>query len=388
MRRLLVLASVMIFFDVAFFAAIAPLLPDYVDELGLTEAEAGILSASYAVGTLLASLPAGYVASRVGPRRTVIFGLLVLGCSSVAFGFAEQIVLLDGARFVQGVAGALIWSGALTWLITLTPVERRGRTIGIALGTAVAGALLGPALGALAGEIGTELVFSLILVVTLLLARAAARMPETKAPTPQPLGEVARIMVSRPVLAAALFVAVPSVMFGAIEVLVPLRMDDLGAGHILIAIGFIAGAGLEATLAPLAGRISDRVGRRLPYMIGLTVCTLAMVAIALVPALEEVIAGLVFTSLGAGLCFAPALTLISDIADASSLHQGFAAGLSNMAWASGQVIGGIGGGVVASFTGHAAPSLVIAAVLALTVLYAYRAMPAKDEPPAVAGNVL
>ena len=74
MRRLLLLASAMIFFDVAFFAAIAPLLPDYVDELGLSKAEAGILSAAYAAGTLLASLPAGYVASRVGPRRRVICG--------------------------------------------------------------------------------------------------------------------------------------------------------------------------------------------------------------------------------------------------------------------------------------------------------------------------
>ncbi len=80
MRRLLILASAMIFFDVAFFAAIAPLLPEYVDELGLTKAEAGILSAAYAAGTLLMSLPAGFVASRAGPRRTVIAGLLLLGC--------------------------------------------------------------------------------------------------------------------------------------------------------------------------------------------------------------------------------------------------------------------------------------------------------------------
>ena len=110
----------MIFFDVAFFAAIAPLLPEYVDDLGMSKAQAGILSASYAAGTLVASLPAGYVASRLGPRRTVIIGLLVLGSSSVVFGFAEQIYLLDSARFVQGVAGALIWSGALTWLITVS----------------------------------------------------------------------------------------------------------------------------------------------------------------------------------------------------------------------------------------------------------------------------
>src|SRR5262245_22333441 len=104
MRRLLFLASTMVFFDVAFFSAIAPLLPDYVDELGLSKAQAGILSASYAAGTLAASLPAGFIASRVGPRRTVISGLLTLGVTSVVFGFANQIYLLDAARFAQGVA--------------------------------------------------------------------------------------------------------------------------------------------------------------------------------------------------------------------------------------------------------------------------------------------
>jgi MFS family permease len=385
MRRLIVLASAMIFVDVTFFAAIAPLLPDYVDDLGLTKAEAGILSAAYAGGTLLGSLPSGFVASRVGPRRTVVTGLLLLGVSSVVFGFADQIVLLDAARFVQGIAGALIWAGALTWLVTAAPEDKRGSIIGAALGTAVAGALCGPALGALAGELGTEVVFSSILVLAGGLSWAALRMPDTRVPERQTLRQVGATLLSRPILASAAFVAVPSVMFGAIEVLVPLRLDDLGAGHALIAAGFIAGAAMEAVLAPLAGRISDRVGRRLPYVVGLSICAVAMIVIAVVPTLEEVLGGLILTSLGAGLCFAPALTLMSDIAEASSLHQGFAAGLSNMAWALGQVIGGIGGGVVAGITGNAAPSLAISLLLAVTVVYAFRAMQPRAAPHPTAG---
>src|SRR6187397_1114859 len=98
-RRLHIFASTMVFFDVAFYAAIAPLLPDYVADLDLSKAEAGILAASYAAGTLLASLPGGLVATWAGPRRTVIGGLLLLGCSSLVFGLAGNIVLLDLARF-------------------------------------------------------------------------------------------------------------------------------------------------------------------------------------------------------------------------------------------------------------------------------------------------
>ncbi len=375
----------MIFFDVAFFAAIAPLLPTYVDELGLSKAQAGILSASYAAGTLIASLPAGFVASRVGPRRTVIVGLLILGCSSLVFGLVNEIYLLDGARFTQGIAGALIWSGALTWLITASPEESRGSVIGTALGTAVAGALLGPALGAAAATIGTGPVFGSVLVVAVFLAICASRLPEARSPERQTLREVRETMLSKPIRDAAVFVAVPSVMFGAIEVLVPLRIDALGGGHGVIAGGFIAGAALEAVLAPIAGRYSDRVGRRNPYVLGLSICALAMIAIALAQTLGTVLAALIMTSLGAGLCFAPALTLISDIAESSSLHQGFAAGLSNMAWASGQVIGGIGGGVVASLTGNAIPSVSIAVLLVLTVVYAFRTMEPTATPRPAAG---
>lgn len=384
MRKLLLLASAMIFFDVAFYAAIAPLLPGYVDDLGLSKAQAGILSASYAAGTLLASLPAGFVASRLGPRRTVIAGLLVLGLSSLAFGLADKIFPLDLARFTQGAAGALIWAGALTWLITAAPEERRGSVIGTALGTAVAGALLGPALGALAASVGTGPVFGSVLAVTAGLAYAASRLPEAPSPEPQPLGEVMDTMSSRPVIDAAAFVGIPSVMFGAIEVLVPLRINALGGSQGVIAAGFIAGAGLEAVLAPIAGRLSDRVGRRAPYVLGLSICASAMIAIALAQALGAVLTALIATSLGAGLCFAPALTLISDIAEESGLHQGFAAGLSNMAWASGQVVGGVGGGALASLTGDAAPSVAIAVLMLATVVYAFRSL-APPSRPAPAG---
>jgi MFS family permease len=385
MRRLLILASVMVFFDVAFFAAIAPLLPDYVSRFGLSKGGAGILAGAYAAGTLLASLPAGWLATHAGPRRTVIGGLMLLGVSSVVFGFGESIVLLDVARFVQGVAGALIWSGSLTWLITTAPPERRGSVIGTALGTAIAGALLGPALGALAAEVGTEPVFGSVLGVALVLAAFAARMPEARAPETQTMSEVVATILSRPILNAVAFVTAPSLMFGAVEVLVPLRIDDLGGGHALIAGGFIAGAGLEAVLAPIAGRYSDRVGRRTPFIVGLTICAFAMTGLATVQTLGLELAMLITTSLGAGICFAPALTTLSEAAENTGLHQGFAAGLSNMAWASGQVAGALVGGGVAGALGNLTPSLAISLLLLATGAYAFRALgPVPPPRPSVA----
>jgi MFS family permease len=370
----------MVFFDVVFFSAIAPLLPDYVSELGLSKAQAGVLSASYAAGTLIFALPAGLLAARFGPRRTVISGLLLLGVASVVFGFADSFLLLDAARFTQGGAGALIWSGALTWLISAYPAERRGSIIGTALGTAVVGALVGPALGALAATVGTEWVFSGVLVIAIGLAAFASRLPEVKTPEPQELRDVAETIVSRPILLATAFVAIPSVMFGAVEVLVPLQIADLGGGHALIAGGFIAGAALEAALAPLAGSYSDRIGRRTPFMVGLAICAFAMAAVAIGQAMGVVMAGLILTSLGGGICFTPALTMLSEVAESSNLHQGYAAGLSNMAWATGQVIGGLAGGSAASVAGNAAPSVAIIVLLLGTVAYAFHAL-APPSPP-------
>jgi MFS family permease len=99
-----------------------------------------------------------------------------------------------------------------------------------------------------------------------------------------------------------------------------------------------------------------------------------MVGIAVAQALGPVLAALIVGSLGAGICFAPALTTLSEVADASRLHQGFAAGLSNMAWAAGQTAGALAGGALAGATGYATPSLLVAVLLAFTAAYGFRSL--------------
>ena len=68
MRRLLVLTSAVVFLDTLFFSAIAPLLPHYADEFGISKSAAGVLAGAYPAGTLLAAIPAVYVARRSGSR--------------------------------------------------------------------------------------------------------------------------------------------------------------------------------------------------------------------------------------------------------------------------------------------------------------------------------
>jgi MFS family permease len=114
------------------------------------------------------------------------------------------------------------------------------------------------------------------------------------------------------------------------------------------------------------------------------ICAAAMAIVAVAQVLGFLMAGLIATSLGAGLCFAPALTILSETADASHLHQGYAAGLANMSWAAGQVAGGLVGAAAAGVAGYAPPSFAITALLLLTAAYAHRAMTRGAEAPASA----
>ena len=385
MRRLLILACSIVFLDVSFYAAIAPLLPSYVDDLDLSKAQAGVLSASYAAGTLIAALPAGLVAARVGPRLTAIAGLVVLGLSSLAFGFSDQIALLDAARFCQGVGGAMAWAGSFTWIITRAPEDRRGAVIGTAMGMAVAGELFGPPLGALARVAGTEVVFGSVLAVAAVLVAIAARTPDSASRERAGAARLRAALGARPILVGAGLVAVPSLMFGAIAVLVPLRLDALGGGSGVIAGSFAAGAFVEAILSPAVGRYSDRAGRLAPYAIGMSICVGAMVAIGLGGRLGVVFAATVLAATGAGFCFTPATAMLADSADRIGLHQGIAAGLTSVAWAGGQVLGGLGGGGAAHLFGDAAPCLAIAAVMAAGAVASRRlaaVRPALAEPGA------
>src|SRR5438132_13134075 len=156
-----------------FFAALTPLLPHYVHELGLSKAGAGVLQAMYPAGALVAGLPSGVGAARLGVKATVLTGLTLLAATTVAFGFSDSAWSLDTSRFVQGAASAFSWTGALAWLVAAAPSRRRGQLIGAAFGVAIAGAMFGPVLGAVASYTGTAPTFGVIGAIALVLAAAA-----------------------------------------------------------------------------------------------------------------------------------------------------------------------------------------------------------------------
>jgi MFS family permease len=362
LRALVAFVSAVVLVDTIFYSAITPLLPTYAEEHGISRTGAGILEATYAAGTLLAAIPAGALAARIGVRPTVLTGLVLLGGSSFLFGIADHIVLLDLARFAQGIGGACSWAGAMAWLIGRAPAERRGELIGTAMGAAVVGALLGPALGSLAEGIGTVPVFSSAALLAAILVVQALRFaaPE-RVGAADPRSVVAAVRDGR-VAGGMALTSLPGVLFAAIGVLGPLRLDELGAGALAIGATFVAASALEALASPLVGRASDRLGRLVPIRMGLLLAAPALLLVPHPGAPWLVAALIVLAAPAIGACWAPAMALLADGAEARGMNVAVAFSLVNAAWGIGHVLGGAGGGALGDAVGDVGAFAVFAGI--------------------------
>ncbi len=367
MRRLLVLVSVVVFVDSMLFGALAPLIPGYADEFGLSKTGAGLLVAAFGAGAVLGGVPGGLAATRFGPKRVVVAGLALHAVASVTFAAAEGPWALGGARFVQGMSSTVTWAGALAWLTVASPRSRRGELIGIAFGAAVVGAILGPMFGAVADAVSVRIAFGTVGAVAAGLALWAASRPAAE-PERQGENAVRRAFADRSFLGGLWLNTLPAWLFGMLVVLVPLRLDEGGFTPFAIGAVFLAAGLVEVVVNPLLGRFSDRRGRLLPIRAALA----GSVAVALLFAFARdpypVAALTILAAITFGAFYTPGMALVSDRSELAGLSQAIGFGIMNTAWALGNMSGPALAGVLGEAGGDTLPYTLGAVLCALTLL--------------------
>ena len=369
MRRLVLLVGAIVLVDTMFYAAITPLLPKLADDLDLGKNGAGVLTGAYAAGTLLGSLPAGWLIARTGVKPTVLVGLTLMSASCLVFAFGATIAVLDAARFLQGVGGAFSWAGGMAWVAAEAPRERRGAMLGSAMGFAIFGVQLGPVVGAVARGVGQEVAFSSTVLFGLVLGVWAWTMPVRRADE-EALATPAQALRSRTMLAGMWLTALPAAAFGVLDVLAPLRLDALGASALALGLTFFAAAGVEAIVTPMVGRYTDRAGARVVVRIGLATTVAALVVVQL-PGTAAGLAIVVIAVSGLlGVLWVPAMGLLAGGAERIGLDHGFAFAYFNLAWAAGFSLGAFAGGTLAEITTDAVAYTAVAVLYAVSALYA------------------
>ncbi len=373
MRRLLLTVCAVALIDTMLYAVLTPLLPEMVRELHLGKGVAGLLVAAFAIGSFTGALPAGVVSTRLGSKVAVVLGMTLLAVASLVFAAVGSLAGLMAARFVQGLSSALSWSGAIGWLLSAAPQQRRGHLLGVALGAGIFGAVFGPVLGSVAALTSREAVFVGVAALAGATALWSLRLDyqRVREPSRSPLPRALRT----PTFLAGLgMMILPAFLIGVLLVLGPLHLSRGGWGAAAVGAVWLTTAVLQSSISPVLGQMSDERGPRAPILLLLTVGIWLAVALAIVrpPFLYAVL--LVATSTTYGGLYAPAFALIAQGAEEAGLPQGVAFAVMNAAWALGAIVGPAAGGAIAQTTGDRIPLLISAGICAMTVA-GLRALP-------------
>src|SRR3954468_23473878 len=157
-------------------------LPSIQDDLGFSQSNLAWVVNAYLIpfGGLL--LLAGRVGDLIGQRRVFLAGLVIFTAASVLCAAAPSQGVLIGARFVQGIGGALTSAVVLGMIVTMfTEPREQAKAIGVYGFVASAGGSIGLLLGGLLTQaISWHWIFVINLPIGIPTAYGATRLVEDK----------------------------------------------------------------------------------------------------------------------------------------------------------------------------------------------------------------
>jgi predicted MFS family arabinose efflux permease len=327
---------------------IAPILPRIGEALAVTDALLGTLVTVYAVMLAVFALVTGPVSDRVGRRVVLLAGCGVLTLVLALHGFARSFEALLLVRAVAGAAAGVLSGAAVSYVGDYFPYERRGWANGWVMSGIAFGQIIGIPLGTILADLGDFrwpfLMFAGTMAVATVLIWQFVPQPSVERSSQRLTVRIAlreyRGLLSMPeARAAAMTYFLMFLGIGLYVVYLPTWLEDqVGLTPAQIASLFLVGGIANVATGPMAGRLSDRVGRK-PLIV--TSCLgLCVIMVATTLVVESLF--MAYVMFGAAMVMiamriSPLQSLISALVPARSRGS-----LMSMAVACGQVGIGIG----------------------------------------------
>jgi MFS transporter, DHA1 family, multidrug resistance protein len=323
----------------------SPIVSLYGQSFGVSTTLVGIYITSFALGRILVTIPTGRAADRWGRRRLLILGPFIIALALLGQALSSTFVLLTAFRLLQGVGSAVTMSAALLIVADRSPPAERGRNTSLFHFSLLLGLTIAPFFGGLLAQTyGLRAPFYASAALAVLVGPYLWwNLPETwQAPPAQPAPAVEPGQTvaaprrppqsaARELLSNTNFLLVALVGFiifvgraGARDTIMPLRGHAvLGLEASDLGLIFTAMAGLNLLAVPLAGLITDRLGRKHAIVLGLAVNGLALIFVGAASSLVWFWVGTLLMGFGKGFAEPSSVVYMTDISPANKLGASY-----------------------------------------------------------------